>query len=101
MTSSTSVMSTSGVTLMPVMRSSSDCAVAAMAAVPFGSGSRAIARDGQLGGGVALGLEQREHLFAEGVGAREAGFDDALEEVVEGDGRQRDQDADSGRHQRL
>src|SRR5262245_31169494 len=87
MTSRTSVMSTSGVTLMLEMMSSSLCAEAAMTV--------------SLSGGVAFGLEVRHHLAAETFGAREPRLDDALEGVEERDRGQRHQDADRGRDQRL
>src|SRR4051794_5267610 len=83
----TSMMSTSGVTLMPWMASSSwtwACAISGR--LPRRDHGR---------------LELRHQLAAEALGRGRAGLDRALEEVERGDGRQRHDQADGGRDQRL
>src|SRR5450432_2710536 len=127
MTSRTSVMSTRGVTLMPVIRSSSAPEAEEEAMGILQSRVDAIevwselkpcgVRDGDARGSVGSvgsvesvgsvgspgspGLEQGQHLLAEGLRAGEAGLDDALEGVEERDGGQSHQDTDGRGDQRL
>src|SRR3954452_21559063 len=100
MISNTSVMSTSGVTLIPMIMSSLSCAAVAMAvSVCSGAGwewldQGRVRRD-------PIGLEIRHHLAAQRFGARDARLDDTLVGVVNGDRRDGDHDSDRGRDQRL
>src|SRR5579859_6291013 len=85
MMSSTSVMSTSGVTLMPTIPSSvSPCEMLAISADLLAFALQVGEQD------------TREHL---GVGERR--FDEPLERVVGGDGRNRDEEPDRGGDERL
>src|ERR1051325_9913347 len=83
---STSVMSTSGVTLMPTMPSSvSPCDILAISThLRF-----------------RYGLQVREKDAREDLGVGERRFDEPLERVVSGDGRNRDEKPDGGGDQSL
>src|SRR5437764_13113179 len=83
----TSMMSTSGVTLMPWMPSSVSNDAAAISGRLLVADRR---RD-----------HVRDELAAEAFGADRARLQDALEVVERGDGRQRDHEAHRGRDQRL
>src|SRR5690349_9108461 len=86
MISSTSMMSTSGVTLMPLMPSSVSSDDIAM--------SRRLPRRRRR-------LEVRDQLAAEALGRDRARLQDALEVVVRGNRGQRDEQTDRGRDQCL
>ena len=103
-------MSTSGVTLIPVIASSASLRSAA--GHQLRSVSSALARDersGSLDGGTigpALpgdrdGLEVRQQHVAERLGVGDRPSHDALERVERGDGRDGDEDPDRRRDERL
>src|SRR4051794_32273285 len=85
MISSTRVMSTSGVTLIPTISSSlSLCAAPAISSLPL-----------------AAAAQVRDQRVPQRVGARGDGLQRAGEQVVANDRGDRDGEADRGRHQRF